>query len=99
MRKTFMSATLASLVLAAGFATGCSNGLQYVRRVDPSVLPASSKSMFQQDAQITRVEEFRDKKGGTFYRVHYTASGRNEEIMINAKDQTTPTGVFGPPAN
>ena len=98
MRKTYMSATLAALAVAATLAAGCSGGPKSVRRVDQSVLPASAKAMFSQDAEITRVEELTYSKGAKQYRVHYNVDGKSKVISISDADETRPTGVFEHPA-
>ena len=94
MRKTFMSATLASLALVATLAVGCQDQPKSVRRVDQSVLPASAKAMFSQDAEITRVEEVRYSGRAKQYRIHYTADGKNKVISVSDADETRPSEVF-----
>jgi predicted nuclease with RNAse H fold len=83
-----------AIALAIAVAAGCQNKPQSIRRVDQSVLPAAAKGMLSQEAQITRVEEVRYNKGTTVYRIHYTAEGKSKTLDYNAKDETTPTGVF-----
>lgn len=96
MRKTFMSATLGALALAAAVTAGCQDNPESVRKVDQSVLPASIKSMFSQDSQITEVEEVMYSKGARQYRIHYTtADGKNKILHASDATETTPTSVFG----
>jgi hypothetical protein len=95
MRKTLMSATLAALTLAVAVTAGCQDNPKTVRKVDQSVLPASIKSMFSQDSQITDVEEVMYSKGARQYRIHYTtADGKKKIIHASDATETTPTNVF-----
>ena len=83
-----------AILLAVAIAAGCESKPQSSRRVDQSVLPAAAKGMFGQEAQIDRVDELTYSKGTKIYRIHYTADGKKKVLNYNAKDETTPTGVF-----
>jgi predicted lysophospholipase L1 biosynthesis ABC-type transport system permease subunit len=93
MSKKFMAGAIALTVVVAA-AAGCQDTPQSVRRVDQSVLPASAKGMFAQDAQITKVEEVTYSGNVKMYRVHFTSEGKKKTILVNTKDETSPSGVF-----
>lgn len=94
MSKKFMTGAVLALAAAALTAVGCEAKPHSVRRVDPSVLPASVKGQFQSGAQIDRVEELTYSKGAKQYRVSYTMDGKKRQALFSTADETRPTGVF-----
>lgn len=90
--KSIVGAAMASVAVACF--VGCTVKPVSVVEVDQSILPATAKALLTQDSTIDRVEKETYPDGRENFVVTYTKDGVQKSIKVNAKDHSSPSGVF-----